>query len=157
MLKLPPTKDDADAVIDVPLMAFMYSKPVDGYPIYHTWLGVLKDILFRGFENWRDTFEVKISGVAGKTLDFGSVIAVRGLGRLSMLLWAILHSYTAMKGTMTPEKTADFGRWDGQKASSSRLPIFKKTKVMVPPRTSSSRYFGEPPPVSHLPPKISRR
>eukprot|EP00435_Cladocopium_sp_Y103_P057869 s1201_g20.t1 len=51
--------DDLSQVVDVPLLAMSFEKPVDGLPLYHSWLGSAKDIFFQGFENWREILEVR--------------------------------------------------------------------------------------------------
>lgn len=101
-------------MVDIPLLAFGYVVPVDGLPILTTWNSVLKDILYRGFENWREVFEVKpMNGVTfsqNQPFDFGTVQAVKGLGRLSMILWAVLHTYLHLRETWTVEEKEDFCR-----------------------------------------------
>lgn len=105
---------DGDSVVDIPLLAFGYVVPVDGLPILTTWNSVLKDVLYRGFENWREVFEVKpMKGVTfseKQPFDFGTVQAVKGLGRLSMILWAVLHTYLNLRDTLTKEEKEDFCR-----------------------------------------------
>ena len=96
------------------MLAFGYVVPVDGLPILTTWVSVLKDILYRGFENWREVFEVKpMNGFTfshSQPFEFGSVQAVKGLGRLSMILWAVLHTYLHLRTTLTVEQKDDFYR-----------------------------------------------
>jgi len=93
-------------------MAFRYQLPVDGLPILHSWLRVLKDVLLCGFESWRETLEVKsmVAMPYGQPMDFGQVLVVKGNGRLSVVLWAIMHTYTHLRDRMSPEEKADFGR-----------------------------------------------
>ena len=48
----------------------------------------------------------------GKPMSFASITPVKGFGKVSMILWAILHTYMNMREAMTKEMTADFLRWD---------------------------------------------
>ena len=50
---------DTKSVVEVPLLSFIYIRPADGLPLLHHWILVLKDIIFQGFESWRETMEVK--------------------------------------------------------------------------------------------------
>ena len=100
-------------MVEVPLLAFCYKLPADGLPILHSWYGVLKDILYRGFESWREVMEVKcVDGTIpfSQPLDYGKVHAVKGMGRISMLLWAVVHTYTHCRNSLSLEDTADLAR-----------------------------------------------
>ena len=105
---------NTDEIIDIPLTAFDYEKPVDGYPLLHSWVNTAKDILYRGFEPWREIFLVKIKdpSLAGQTMEFGSVLVVKGMGRISILLWAVLHAYMNMKDdiSLNADVQSDFKR-----------------------------------------------
>lgn len=100
--------------MDVPLLCFLYEKPVDGYPIYHSWVKTLADITMAGFESWRETLEVRVAGGGSPTwggdLGFGMLEVTKGLGRISILLWCVVHTYVKLKDSMTPEMQADFLR-----------------------------------------------
>ena len=105
---------NTDEIIDIPLTAFSYERPVDGYPLLHSWVSTAKDILYRGFEPWREIFLVKVKDpwLVGKPMQFGSVLVVKGMGRISILLWAVLHSYINMKDCISQnaDVQSDFKR-----------------------------------------------
>lgn len=104
----------SDDVVAIPLMAFRYALPVDGLPIMHSWVVVLKDILFRGYEGWREIMEIKAVESPmpyGQPMDFHVFEVMKGNGRISMIMWAIVHTYTSLRQTMTPEEQTDFRRW----------------------------------------------
>lgn len=100
-------------MVNIPLLSFVYVRPVDGLPLLHQWILVLKDIVFNGFESWREPFEGKLADESmawGSPLGFGAIQPVKGLGRLSILLWCIFKTYTN-RAIMTDEAKASFGRW----------------------------------------------
>ena len=108
---------DEATVVDIPLLACVYTCPVDGLPPLVSWLSTLKDVLFKGFEPWREVMEVKmivetnnLSSVAGKPMDYKAVSVVKGMGRISMLLWAVVHTYIHLRETMDSEIRDDFVR-----------------------------------------------
>lgn len=83
-------------VIDVPLLAMLYKRPAEGLPILHSWVSVLKGILLSGFESWREMVEVKwVQDPAplDQPLGYASILPVKGLGRVSMILWAVMFTY----------------------------------------------------------------
>ena len=103
---------DTKSVVEVPLLSFIYNRPADGLPLLHHWILVLKDIVFQGFEGWRETMEVKPVDqdmTWGSPLAFGMVEAVKGLGRLSMIFWCILRTYYD-RLKMTDSEKESFGR-----------------------------------------------
>lgn len=100
------------SVVEVPLLSFIYIRPADGLPLLHHWILVLKDIIFQGFESWRETMEVKPidqNMTWGSPLGFGMIEAVKGLGRLSMIFWCILRTYYD-RLMMTDSEKESFGR-----------------------------------------------
>jgi hypothetical protein len=99
-------------VVDIPLMCLCFKKPADGLPIFHSWLMTAKDILFRGYEGWREIPEVRAESdakVPGETVGFASVVPVKGLGRMSIILWSLLWAYLH-KDPMDAETKDDFRR-----------------------------------------------
>jgi hypothetical protein len=71
-----------------------------------------KDILFRGYEGWREIPEVRAESdakVPGETVGFASVVPVKGLGRMSIILWSLLWAYLH-KDAMDAETKDDFRR-----------------------------------------------
>ena len=86
-------------VIDVPLLAMLYKCPTEGLPILHSWVSVLKGILLSGFESWREMVEVKWVQdpvPLDQPLSYASILPVKGLGRVSMILWAVMFTYKNM-------------------------------------------------------------
>lgn len=102
-------------MVDIPLLACVYTYPVDGLPPLVSWIATLKDILFKGFEPWREVMEVKMAVEAndfptGQPMAYRAVSVVKGMGRISMLLWAVVHTYINLRETMDPEIRDDFMR-----------------------------------------------
>lgn len=98
--------------VELPLLSLHYVRPVDGLPLLHHWVMVLKDLIFNGFENWREMFEVKVIDemtVAGSKLGFATCHAVKGLGRLSVIWWCILRTYYD-RDSLTDQQKESFGR-----------------------------------------------
>jgi len=86
----------AKEMVDIPLLSFNFTRPADGLPIFSGWLYNLKGIVFEGYEGWRSCVEVKSqtdSTPWGCSLGFKDVQPVRGLGRMSMILWVICHTF----------------------------------------------------------------
>ena len=94
----------------MPLLALKYEKPSEGWPLYHSWIGTAKDIFFRGYEAWREIVEVRLSQAPDGPLDYASVVPTKGLGRVSIILWAVFHSYVKLRGEMSQEQVTDFKR-----------------------------------------------
>lgn len=100
----------------VPVCAFSYSVPPDGLPLLYSWLSTLKEVLNLGFEDWREVIEGKIQeppeGPGPHVLGFGSVLPVKGMGRVSIILWSIYHSYVNLRDVIDScaEVKADFQR-----------------------------------------------
>ncbi|CAK9077267.1 unnamed protein product [Durusdinium trenchii] len=97
--------EGCDEVISIPLMAFRYQLPVDGLPILHSWLRVLKDVLLCGFESWRETLEVKsmVAMPYGQPMDFGQV----GVhAEVWELLEMHLHAFKFEQDYMSDAETA---------------------------------------------------
>ena len=94
-----------------------YVVPAEGLPLYHAWLETCKDLMFRGYEPFREVIEVKfVEGwKPGQPLDFGCLIPTKGLGRVSMLLWCVMASYIHLRAEWTPGMQADFVRLLGCK------------------------------------------
>ena len=85
--------------MDVALLTLMYQCPAEGLPTLHSWVSTLKQILWSGFENWREVMEVKYHQNQmphGEPMGFAEIIPVKGLGRVSMILWVITYTYKHM-------------------------------------------------------------
>lgn len=92
-------------------MALNFQKPVDGLPIFHNWVSTAQDIFNRGFENWREIMEAKVADGAepGNPMNFMTVVPVKGLGRVSILLWGVMWTYLN-KDSMDIDEKEDFQR-----------------------------------------------
>ena len=99
----------------IPVLCLTYRAPPDGLPLLHSWVGTLKEIVFGGFEAWREVIEVKVNMKEGHEwgqLGYGLVLPVKGLGRISIILWILMHTYKTLRMDIekSPELKADFQR-----------------------------------------------
>lgn len=110
-----PIEASSDDVVDIPTLALNFERPVDGLPIFHSWLAVAKLIYYQGYEPLREIVEVRVhssddlSSVLGAPLSFKCVTPVKGLGRMSIVLFGILWTYLH-KDNLTAECLEDFCR-----------------------------------------------
>ena len=76
------------------------------------WIPTATSIWAAGFEAWREAIEIKPleATSAGSPFGYGSVEAVKGCGRVSILLFSITFTYLQLSKNMTAEETADFQR-----------------------------------------------
>jgi hypothetical protein len=99
--------------MDVAVLALLYRCPAEGVPTLHSWVSTLKQILWSGFENWREVMEIKCTEdpmPCGQPMKFGTILPVKGLGRVSMILWAIIHTYKNMELSNNEPLKQDFLR-----------------------------------------------
>ena len=87
-----------DELVSVPLLAMRFEMPVDGFPLYHSWLSTCKGIYMSGFESHREIMEVKWANGQGcvpdgSPISFSSVEAVKGIGRVSIILFGVVWTY----------------------------------------------------------------
>ena len=98
----------------MPLLALKYLLPSEGMPILHSWASTLKSILCQGYEPWREAIEVKsIKGPIpfGDKFGYSEVTPVKGLGRVSMILWSVVHTYVHCEQKLEDDSyKADFLR-----------------------------------------------
>lgn len=73
------------------------------------WLLTAGSIWRDGFEAWREAVEVRPleQGLLGQQLGFGTLEAVKGCGRTSVLLFSVAYTYKSFRN-MTDEETKDF-------------------------------------------------
>ncbi|CAK9002907.1 unnamed protein product [Durusdinium trenchii] len=97
--------------LQVPLLGLWYRKPVDGFPPLQGWKNTALDLIRGGYESWREPMECKLKSghTHGAPIDFGALQVVKGLGRLSVLYFAVLWTFFN-KNDLTPEQLADFER-----------------------------------------------
>ena len=105
-------EDPASDLVDIPVMCFAYELPPDGLPTWHSWVHTLQSIVAQGFEGWREVVEIKLNAGLDKQapLSFASVKPVKGLGRVAVILFAIVHTYLLMREGLTEDLKADFIR-----------------------------------------------
>ena len=106
-------------MVSLPITSFSFQRPRDGLPLLHSWLATLKAITFEGFETWREVLEIKVLTLASESSGIKgvqSVRAVKGIGRVSILLFAVLYTYRSLREKMEqdPALMADFGRLGGR-------------------------------------------
>ena len=85
---------------------------MDGLPLFHSWLTTAKGIMYQGFENWREVLEVKSVAPempTGEPLGYFSVVPVKGMGRVSIILWVVYWTYLH-KDELDSESKTDFIR-----------------------------------------------
>ena len=121
-------------MVDIPLLSFNFTRPADGLPIFSGWLYNLKSIVFDGYESWRGCIEVKSRQDPtpwGTSLGFKDVQPVRGLGRMSMILWVICHTFYHREALS-----------DADKDLFLRSGFIKSGAARNSHRKISDRYFG---------------
>lgn len=98
--------------VGIPLLAFACKVPADGLPMLTDWLGTAQSIWGLGFEGWRESTEIRPlkEELLGQDLDYGAVEAVKGSGRISVLLWTYLYMFLEMKHGLTSEEQEEFKR-----------------------------------------------
>lgn len=99
-------------VAKVPLLSISLTKPSDGLPLYQSWVNVASDVYYSGYESWRGVIEVKAFESPGSQLDFHSLQATKGLGRLSVIYFGILRTYLKHQHDLTDEQIKDLKRLD---------------------------------------------
>ncbi|CAE7697005.1 unnamed protein product [Symbiodinium sp. CCMP2592] len=92
--------DKTSTVFQTPILSFGYKKPTDGWPILGDWVGHATSIYTNGYESWRETVELKVVSDAslGQPMSWGCVLPAKGFGRISVLLFGIIYSYSEMHG-----------------------------------------------------------
>ena len=136
--------------LTIPVLALQYQLPVDGLPLLQDWISNASDIYHHGFEAAREAIEVRIMGsdTLPTLLDFGSLVPVKGLGKISILFFGIVYTYVKLRDTMTDEEQKDFQRrfhtwvmgvWKGRLWQTWKQDI---SKVMVWLKPSSLWYHG---------------
>lgn len=95
--------------LSIPVVCLWVVKPTDGLPLLQDWLGTAHDIVYSGYEGWREPLEVIAPTCElGKPLQQGSLVVTKGVGRASVLLFAIIFTFKELK--MSECETADFAR-----------------------------------------------
>ena len=96
-------------IISIPVVCLWLVKPTDGLPLLQDWLGTAHDIVYSGYEGWREPLEViALPDQLGKPLEKGSLVISKGIGKASVLLFAVLFTFKELK--LSECETADFAR-----------------------------------------------
>lgn len=114
---------------------------MDGLPLFHSWLGNAKDIYHQGFENWREVLEVqKLEEKEGvECAQWPRVLPTKGLGRVSIILFAIYYTYSQKEFLADDEVREQFIRHAlSKKITVRNLYTWQVSKV-------ASMYPGEGP------------
>lgn len=90
----------------ISLLMLGLQRPSDGLPLLTSWQNSLHDILTKGFESWREGLEVRVEPALG----FGKCIPTKGIGRASIIWFAVLWTFTELKDSMDEEEKLDFCR-----------------------------------------------
>lgn len=103
---------------ELPLLALCYRRPSEGLPLLQDWVSNARDIFSHGYERHRESIEVRHSSdMWPEVVDYGSVIPVKGLGKISMLLFGLVFTYVNMRDSLTEAELGDFLRLAGTKGS----------------------------------------
>ena len=103
-------------ILQAPVLALWLQRPSDGLPLLQEWLVTATDLVHGGFEGWRETIEVKCcdSSFFGQKMEYGCFTPTKGIGRSSVILFAILYTFHNLKEQLSDEETEDFARlWMG--------------------------------------------
>ena len=116
---------------ELPLLALCYRRPTEGLPLLQDWVSNARDIFHHGFEAHRESIEVRHSlDMWPEVVEYGSVLPVKGLGKISMVLFGLVFTYVNLRSFLTEAELGDFIRL----ALKGRLWIsckLKGVKVMV--------------------------
>lgn len=96
----------------VPLLAFLFRTPPDGLPILEDWSSTAHSIWGLGYEAWREPLELKPTrpDMLGCPMQFASVEATKGLGRLGVLLFSVTYTFVSFPTSLSDEELTDFQR-----------------------------------------------
>ena len=78
----------------------------------------MKTIFFNGYEAWREPVEIKVKHNGEEKphgpMSFANVLPMKGLGRISILLYGLMWSYENLRDEMNrnAELREDFRRLD---------------------------------------------
>lgn len=97
--------------MQVPLLLLAMETPTDGLPVLTDWMRTASDVWRAGYESWRAPIEVRprFGDVFGKPMKASSLVPTKGIGRASVLLFAVCRTY-AVNPNLEGEELADFQR-----------------------------------------------
>lgn len=101
--------------MDIPILAFQPTMPVDGLTMLADWLNTAESIWAMGYESFRESIEFKplTPDSAKSAMAFASLEVTKGFGRSSILLFSLFYSYVVLKKGLTDEELEDFRKWPG--------------------------------------------
>ena len=105
-------KDDSTSQpFGVPVLSFQSRLTPDGLPILTDWINNAQSIWGTGFEGWRESTEVRPlkDDQLGKALGFGDLEAVKGAGRMSILLFTFAYMFSGGNGRIQNVFWLEFG------------------------------------------------
>ena len=97
------------------MLSFWFNLPSDGLPVLRDWLLTAEGVYFSEYESWREPFETEsktgdLLDLDGKPLSFASLLATKGCGRMSVIMFGLIFTYLRLKDTMEPAQKEDFAR-----------------------------------------------
>ena len=108
---LPPKATAEKQTISGHFSLLMLDKPSEGLPVLTDWLRTAGDVWTVGYEAWRSPIEVcpLTDDVLGQAVKPCTLVPVKGVGRASIILFAVCYSYMNLRD-MGPEELEDFSR-----------------------------------------------
>ena len=108
---LPPKATAEKQTISGHFSLLMLDKPSEGLPVLTDWLRTAGDVWTVGYEAWRSPIEVcpMTDDVLGQAMEPCTLVPVKGVGRASIILFAVCYSYMNLRD-MGPEELEDFSR-----------------------------------------------
>lgn len=110
-VKSPPTKESARVSnFELPLLSFRPGVPSEGLPILADWSVHAESIWSSGFEGWREAIEFKpiSKDLKGHPVQYRSVEVTKGVGRVTILWFTLLHTYVNLKNDLADDELEDF-------------------------------------------------
>lgn len=116
---------------NIPLLTFLPKIPAEGVPMLGDWTAVAMSVWGCGYEAFREPFEMKPArpDLMGKPLELACLEAVKGCGRMSILLYTVFRTFLELKNSLDDADKADLKRplankGSGIKPSSFRIPTW---------------------------------
>lgn len=96
----------------IPALCFKAVLPADGLPMLGDWISTATSIWGLGYEGFRESVEFRPAdgASAGSPMTFACLEAVKGIGRMSIVLFSFFYSYLSLKTTMNAEELEDMKR-----------------------------------------------
>ena len=91
-------------------MTLQLQMPSEGLPLLTDWLRVAQD-LWHGYESWREPIEVRTTELRAQQRPL-ILVPVKGVGRASMICFAVAYTFMRLKDTLSDDQLFDFKRRD---------------------------------------------